>query len=128
MPPQLEVLKNPFPQQGFVVAQPQPGQEIHLPKPFGLRDYQILMMKYDEINPSNINLKSRSRQYDNPSISFAAESKTKVSDTPLTTLNGPLQIPQAKFVSIPKIPKGPLCRNADSNRAVHTYIIVDDLA
>ena len=30
--------------------------------------------------------------------------------------------------AIPKIPKGTLSRNATSNRAAHTYSIVDDLA
>lgn len=42
--------------------------------------------------------------------------------------NGPLQIPQPKVEEIPKILKWPLCRNVASNRASHTYSIVDNLA
>ena len=67
-------------------------------------------------------------QYDKLSTSPATKSKTKASIEPLTKSNGLLQIPQPKVEAIPNTPKGPLSRNAASNRAAHTYNIVDDLA
>jgi len=80
-----------------------------------------------EVNPSNINLQTWSCQYDKPSTSLAADSKTKVFVEPLTTKNGHLEIPQTKLEAIPNIPKGPLYRNVASNKSSHTYSIVDDL-
>lgn len=90
VPPHPVMLTNPFPQQGFVAAQPQLGQATHLPQPSSLSDYQILMMNFDEVNPSNINLQTLSHPYDKPSTSLVVESKTKVSTEPLMTRNGPL--------------------------------------
>jgi len=80
------------------------------------------MMNYDEVNPSNINLQTRSCQYDKPSTLSSTKSKTKVSAEPLTKQNVPLHIPQPKVETIPRI-----CNSA-YNRASHTYNIVDDLA
>jgi len=85
-------------------------------------------MNFDEVNPSKINLQTWSCQYDKPSTSSTIESKTKAFIKPLTTPNGPLQIHQPKFESIPNISKGPLCHNTTSNRAIHTYSIVHNLA
>jgi len=84
-------------------------------------------MNSDEVNPSNINLQTQSRQYDKPSTSSAIESKRKVPTKPLMTPNGPSQIPQPKVETIPKIPKGPLHCNEASNRVSHTHSVVDDL-
>ena len=86
------------------------------------------MMNSNKVNTFDVNLQTWSCQYEKPSTSSATNTKTKEYTEPLTTPNGPLQIPQPKFESIPKIPKGPLCCNAASNRATHTYSIVDDLA
>ena len=44
------------------------------------------------------------------------------------TSNGPLHIPSPKVEVHTKIPKGPLCRNAASDRAAHSFSIVDELA
>jgi len=121
------VLTNPFPQQGFVVAQPQLGEAAHLPQPSSPDDYHILMMNSDEVNPSNINLQTQSCQYEKPATLSATESKTNISVEPLMPPNDPLQIPQPMFDGIPKIPKGPLPCNVDSNRVTHTNSIVDDL-
>lgn len=86
------------------------------------------MMNSDEVNPFDINLQTRSHQYDNPLTSSAIESKTKISAEPLMTPSGLLQIPQPRLEAIPKVLKGPLCRNVVSNPAAHTYSIVDNLA
>ena len=51
-----------------------------------------------------------------------------VSTEPLSTANGPLQIPQPKEEVHTKIPKGPVHRNDASGKATHSYNIVDDLA
>jgi len=85
------------------------------------------MMNYDEVNPFDINLQTRSQQYDKPSNSSSTESKAKASIEPPTTPNGSLHIPQPKVEAILKIPKGPLHRNVTSNLTSHTYIIVVDL-
>jgi len=50
------------------------------------------MMNFDEVNTSNINMQTPSRQYDKPSTSFATNSKTKASAEPLMAPNGLLQI------------------------------------
>ena len=85
-------------------------------------------MNSDEVNPSHINLQPQNHQYDKPSTFSTIESKTKASNKPLTTPNVLLQIPQTKVEAIPKIQKGPLCRNPASNQVTHTYSIVDELA
>ena len=111
----MVVLTNPFPQQGFVATQPQPSQAAYPPQPSSPSDYQILMMNSNEVNTSNINLQTRSHQYDMPSTSCASETKTKAFTKPLTTPNGLLWIHQPKVEEIPKIPKGPLRHNVSSN-------------
>ena len=85
-------------------------------------------MNFDEVNPSDINLQTRSSQYDKPSTSSATDSKTKASAEPLMTPNGLLQIPHPKVKVILKIPNGSLRHNANLNRVTHTYGTVDDLA
>ena len=56
------------------------------------------------------------------------EPPPSVSTEPLSTPNGPLQIPQPKGEVHTKIPKGTLCWNVASSKATHSYSIVDDLA
>ena len=56
------------------------------------------------------------------------ESPSPVSTEPLSTTNGPLQIPLPKNEVHTKIPKGPLRQNAAFGKATHSYSIVDDLA
>lgn len=103
MPSQPKVLTNHFPQQGFVVSQPQRGQAARLPQPSGPGDYQILMTNSDEVDTSDVNLQTQSCQYDKPSTSSSTESETKASTEPLKIPNGLLQIPQPNVESIPKI-------------------------
>jgi len=93
---QLVVLTKTFPQQGFVTSQPQQSQVAHLPQLSGLGDYQIVMMNSNKVNPSDINLQTRSHQYDKPLTFSASETKTKASTKPLMTQNVLLQIPQPK--------------------------------
>lgn len=73
------------------------------------------MMNSNEVNPFDINPQTWSCKYDKPSTSSSTASKTKESTEPLRTPNGPLHIPQPKYEVIPKIPKGPLHHNVDSN-------------
>ena len=115
-------------QQGFMAAQPLDGQVATPPSPYGSSNYQILMMNSDPPLTVDLNLQTRSRQYPTPPAQSSPESPSSSSKEPLSTTNGPLHIPQPKVEVHTKIPKGPLCRNAASGRATHSYSIVDDLA
>ena len=106
---QLAVFTDPFPQQGFVAAQPPNGQVATQASPFGSSDYQILMMNSDPSPTIDLNLQTRSRQYPKPSTQSPSESPSSGSTEPLSTSNGPLHIPQPKVEVHTKIPKGPLC-------------------
>ena len=59
---------------------------------------------------------------------FVPELPPSVSIEPLSTPNGPLQIPQPKVEVHTRIPNGPLHLNVASGKAAHSYSIVDDLA
>ena len=125
---QPAMFTDPFPQQGFVATQP-PDRRISTPPSIsGSSDNQILMMTSDPSPTVDLHLQTRSRQYPKPPAHSAPESSSSGSTEPLSTSNGPLHIPQPKVEVHPKIPKGPLHRNAASGRAAHSYIIVDDLA
>ena len=63
-----------------------------------------------------------------PLATFVPKPPPSVSTGPLSTPNGPFQIPQTKVEVHTKIPKGPLHRNVASGKATHSYSIVDDLA
>ena len=128
VPSQSAVLTNPFPQQGFVATQPPEGQAATQPLPSSTSDYQILMMNSDRPPTIDINLQTRSRQYNKPPTTSVPEPPPSVSTEPLSTPNGPLQIPQPKVEVCTKIPKGPLRRNVSSRKAIHSYSIIDDLA
>ena len=128
MPSQLVVLTNPFPHQGFVATQRLEGQVATQPLPFGTSDYQIIMMKSAQPLSIDINLETWSRQYNKRPTMCVPELPPLVSTKPLSTPNGPLQIPQPKAEVHTKIPKGPLRRNAASGKVSESYSIVDDLA
>ena len=122
------VFTDPFPQQGFVAAQPPDGQVTTQPSSSGSSNYHILMMNSDPSPTVTLHLQTWSRQYPKPPAQSAPESPSSGSTEPLSTSNGPLHIPQPKVEVHTKIPKGPLRRNAASGRAAHSYSIVDDLA
>ena len=86
------------------------------------------MMASDQLLTVDLNLQTRSRQYSTPPVPSVSESPLSGPTEPLSTPNGPLQLPLPKAEVHPKPPKGPLCRNDASGRAAHSYIIVDDLA
>ena len=92
-PSQPVVLSNPFPQQGFVATQPPEGQVATQPLPSGTSDYRILMMNSDQPLTVDINLQTWSRQYNKPPATSVPELPSSVSTEPLSTPNGPLQIP-----------------------------------
>lgn len=92
MSSQLAMLMDPLPH-GFVVAQPQQGKTTHPPQPSSLGDYHILMMNSDEVSTFDVNMQTRSHQYDKASTSSETKPKTKESTESLMTSNGPLQIP-----------------------------------
>ena len=122
------VFTDPFPQQGFMATQPPHAPVTTQHSPSGSSDYQILMMASDPPLTVDLNLQTRSRQYSTPPVTSVSESPSSGPTEPLLTPNGPLQLPPPKDAVHPKPPKGPLCRNATSVRATHSYSIVDDLA
>lgn len=109
-------------------AQPLVYHTVIQPPPSGTLDYQILMMKSDQPSTLDLNLQTRSRQYNKPPATPVSEPPPSVSTKPLSTPKGPLQIPQPRVEFHTKIPKGPLLGNAASGKAAHFYSIVDDLA
>ena len=113
---QPAVFIDPFPQQGFVAAQPPDEQVTTQPSPSGSSNYQILMMNSDPSPTVDLHLQTRSRQYPKPPAQSAPESPSSGPTKPLSTSNGPLHIPQPKVEVHTKIPKGPLRRNAASSR------------
>ena len=125
---QPTLFTNPFPQQGFVATQPPHAPVTTQPSPSGSSNYQILMMASNQPLTIDLNLQTRSRQYSTPLVLPAFESPSSGPTKPLSTPNGPLQIPPPKAEVHTKIPKGPLRRNATSSRATHSYSIVDDMA
>ena len=76
----------------------------------------------------DLNLQTQSCQYSTPPVFSVFESPSLGPTEPLSTPNGPLQIPLPKFDVHTKIYKGPLCRNVAFGWATHSYSIVDDLA
>lgn len=52
------MLTNPFPQQGYITAQPTQGQASQPAPPPSQRDYQILMMNSDEVIIEQVNLQT----------------------------------------------------------------------
>ena len=115
-------------QQRFLAPQPPNGQAATQPSSFGSSNYQILMMNSTPPPTVDFNLQTRAPQYPKRPALSVPESPSSGSTEPLSTSNGPLHIPQPKVEVHTQIPKGPLCRNAASGRAAHSYIIVDDLA
>ena len=86
------------------------------------------MMNSDQPITVDLSLQTWSRQYPKPLAPSVPESPYLGSIEPLSTSSGPLHIPQPQVEVHTKIPKGPLCKNAASGRAAHSYSIVDDLA
>ena len=89
-PIQLAVFTNPFPQKGFMATQPPEGQAATQPPPSGTSDYQILMMNFDQPITIDLNLQTRSRQYNKPPTMSTPEPPSSGSTEPLLTTNGPL--------------------------------------
>ena len=111
-----------------MATQPPEGQVATQPLPSGTPDYQILMMNSDQPITIDLNLQTRSRQYNKPPATSAPKPPSLGSTEPLSTTNGPLQIPKPKAEVHTKILKGPLCQNVSSCKAAHSYSILDDLA
>ena len=111
---------NSFPQKGYVATKPLESQVATQPPPFGNSDYYILMMKSDQPTTINLNLQTQSRQYKNPRSTSVIKPPFSGPIEPLSTPNGPLQIPQPKAEIHTKIPKGPLQRNANSSKDSHS--------
>ena len=86
------------------------------------------MMNSDQPIIVDLNLQTRSRQYNKPPTTSVPEMPPSISTEPLLTPNGPLQISQPKEEVHTKIRKGPLRRNSASGKAAHLYNIVDVLA
>ena len=107
-PSQPAVFTNPFPQQGFVATQPPEGQAATQPTPSGTSDYHILMMNSDQPITVDLNLQTRSCQYNKPPAMSATETPSSEPTEPLSTPNGPLLILKPKAEVHTKIPKGPL--------------------
>jgi len=85
-------------------------------------------MNSDEANTQQVNLHTWSLQYDKPPTILMSVSQTKVSNEPLSSPNGTLQIHLPKVKVPSNIPKGPLHQNVASSKSAHTYNIVEDLA
>ena len=85
-------------------------------------------MASDQPLTIDLNLQNRSRQYSTPPAPSVIDFPSLGPTEPLSTPNGPLQIPLPKAKFHPKPPKGPLRINATSSRAAHSYNIVDDMA
>ena len=90
VPSQPSVFTNPFPQQGFVATQPPEGQAATQPPASGTSNYHILMMNYDQPIMVDLNLQTRSHQYNKPLATSAPEPPSSGSTEPLSTTNGPL--------------------------------------
>ena len=86
------------------------------------------MMNSDQPLTVDLNIQTRSPQYPKPLAPSVPKSPSLGSTEPLSTSNGPLPIPLPKAEVHTKIPRGPLCRNAASDHAAHSYSIVDELA
>ena len=101
--PQPAVFTDPFPQQGFVATQPPHAPVTTQPSPSGSSDYQILMMASDPPLTVDLNLQTRSRQYSTPPVPSVSESPSSGPTEPLSTPNGPLQLPLPKARFIPNL-------------------------
>ena len=86
------------------------------------------MMASDPPLTVDLNLQTRSRQSSTPPVFSVSESRSSDPIEPLSTPNGPLQLPLPKAEIHPKPPKGLLRRNDASGQAAHSYSIIDDLA
>ena len=74
-------------------AQPPVYHTVTQPLLSGTLSDQILMMKSDQPSTVDINLQTQSRQYNKPPATSVPEPSPSVSTEPLSTPNGPLQIP-----------------------------------
>ena len=98
-----------------MATQPPDGQVATQPSLSSSFDYHILMMNSDQPLPIDLNLQTWSRQYPKPPALSVTESPYSGPTEPLSTPNGPLQIPPPKAEVHTKIPKGPLRRNGASS-------------
>ena len=84
------VLTNPFPHQGYMVAQPTQSNVNPQPKQSGQNNYQILVMNYEEVNTKLVNLQTQSCQYEKPLTKSATNYQPKVSTELMSLSNGTL--------------------------------------
>ena len=75
-----------------MATQPPEGQAATQHPPSGTSDYHILMMNSDQPITIDLNLQTRSRQYNKPPATSAPEPPFSGPAEPLSITNEPLQI------------------------------------